>query len=253
LARLTASAARAGERLAGRVADLIWPPSSLLSDARVDRLGTMEPELWRALQFLHGPGCARCGVPLPEATVPDVLCGVCLVAPPPYERARAALSYDDLSKPLVLSLKHAGRKDGLRAFSAWMLEAAPHARDADLIAPVPLHWSRLWSRGFNQSAWLAGAVAARTGARHVPDALVRKRRTPSQNGLSRTGRARNVQGAFTAKAPVAGARVLLIDDVLTTGATVGACARALKRAGATSVDVLALARVVRPTPTECPP
>lgn len=243
---------RLGARAGRALADLIWPPASLLSDARVDRLGTMEPDLWRALDFLYGPGCARCGIPLPEATLPDSICPACLASPPDYRRARAALAYDDLSKPLVLSLKHAGRKDGLPAFASWMLEAAPDAREMDLIAPVPLHWTRLVTRGFNQSAWLASALARRTGADYAADLLLRKRRTPSQNGLSATGRARNVRGAFVARRPVTGLKVLLVDDVYTTGATVGACARALLRAGAAAVDVVALARVVKPRVVEMP-
>ncbi len=239
-------------RIGTTLADLIWPPRSLLSDARVDRLGTLEPDLWRALNFLYGPGCARCGFPIPEAAGPDILCPVCLAQPPLYERARAALAYDDLSRPLVLNLKHGGRKDGLTAFAGWMLEAAPFVRDADQILPVPLHWSRLWGRGYNQAAWLAQAIARRARRPYNPMLLQRKRATPSQNGLSASGRKRNVSGAFQVTQSVRGQAFLLVDDVMTTGATLQACAAALLRAGALRVDCVALARVVRPTKLDVP-
>lgn len=239
-------------RIGTTLADLIWPPRSLLSDARVDCLGTMEADLWRALDFLYGPGCMRCGFPIPEATGPDLLCPVCIAQPPLYHRARAALAYDDLSKPLVLNLKHGGRKDGLRAFASWMFEAAPFAAEADQILAVPLHWSRLWQRGYNQAAWLAQALAHRANRPYNPLLLQRKRATPSQNGLSASGRKRNVTGAFKIAQPLAGQSFVLVDDVMTTGATLQACTAALLRAGALRVDCVALARVVRPTKLDVP-
>ena len=239
-------------RIGTTLADLIWPPRSLLSDARVDCLGTMEADLWRALDFLYGPGCMRCGFPIPEATGPDLLCPVCIAQPPLYHRARAALAYDDLSKPLVLNLKHGGRKDGLRAFASWMFEAAPFVAEADQILAVPLHWSRLWQRGYNQAAWLAQALAHRTNRPYNPLLLQRKRATPSQNGLSASGRKRNVMGAFKIAQPLAGQSFVLVDDVMTTGATLQACTAALLRAGALRVDCVALARVVRPTKLDVP-
>ena len=239
-------------RLGTTLADLIWPPRSLLSDARVDRLGTLEADLWRGLDFLYGPGCIRCGFPLPEATGPETLCPACIAQPPVYHRARAALAYDDLSKPLVLSLKHGGRKDGLRAFANWMLEAGPFVWEADQILPVPLHGSRLWQRGYNQAAWLAQALANRTARPYNPLLLQRKRKTPSQNGLSARGRKRNVAGAFQVMGHVRGQSFVLVDDVMTTGATLEACTSALLRAGAARVDCVALARVVRPTKLDVP-
>jgi ComF family protein len=231
-------------------ADLLWPPRSLLSEARVDRPGGIESDLWRALDFLGGPVCVRCGMPLPEATSPESVCPVCIADPPPFERARAALAYDDLSRPMILAFKHGGRRDGVGAFATWLAGAAPFAAEADWIAPTPLHWRRLVGRGFNQAGVLAGALARRVGRPFAPDLLIRKRATPSQAGLSARGRARNVTGAFAVRprwrAAIAGKRILLIDDVYTTGATVRACAAALVRAGAAAVDVACLARVVRP-------
>jgi ComF family protein len=165
---------------------------------------------------------------------------------------RAALEYDDLSKPLILSMKHGARKDGIGVYANWMIEAAPFARQADLIIPVPLHWTRLWSRGYNQAGWLAQAIAQRLDKPYLPLTLLRKRRTPSQNGLSFLGRARNVEGAFNVMHDVSGKRVLLVDDVYTTGATINACAKALARAGALTIDGVAMARVVRPNQIDVP-
>lgn len=239
-------------RFARGAGDLIWPPRSLLSDARVSCAGTMEPEIWQSLDFLYGSSCCRCGIPLPEATTPETTCPACLVRPPHCGAIAAPLAYDDVSKQLVLSMKHGARKDGLKVYANWMIEAAPFAHEADLIAPVPLHWTRLWTRGYNQAAWLALAIARQIGQPYAPLALLRKRRTPSQNGLSASGRARNVEGAFTVSQDVRGKTVLLVDDVYTTGATLNACAKTLLKAGAQRVDGVALARVVRPSQIDVP-
>jgi ComF family protein len=243
---------RALVRIARSLTDLIWPPRSLLSDARVAKAGTIEPELWQAIDFLYGISCVSCGVPLPQATAPESLCPVCLAKKPAFRHMRAALAYDDISKPLVLSMKHGARKDGVSVYAAWMIEAAPFARDVDMIIPVPLHWTRLWTRGYNQAGWLAQAIARKLGKHYAPLALLRKRRTPSQNGLSSSGRMRNVEGAFAVAQDVAGKHILLVDDVYTTGATINACAKALLKAGAATVDGIAMARVVRPTEVDVP-
>jgi ComF family protein len=244
--------ARFVRRFGAGLTDLVWPPRSLLSDAKVDMPGTIEPDIWQSLDFLYGPSCHRCGVPLPEATAPESVCPVCLARSPHFTAMRAALAYDDVSKQLVLNMKHGARKDGVKVFANWMMEAAPFAKQADLIVPVPLHWTRLWTRGYNQAAWLALAVARVAGGSYAPLVLHRKRRTPSQNGLSAIGRARNVEGAFVVGQNVAGKSILLVDDVYTTGATINACARTLLRAGAARVDGVALARVVRPSQVEVP-
>lgn len=243
---------RALARVGAGITDLVWPPRSLLSDARVAKAGTIEPDLWQALAFLYGSSCSTCGVPLPDATSPESICPVCLASPPQCRFIRAALAYDDVSKPLVLAMKHGARKDGVRVFANWMIEAAPFAKDADLIVPIPLHWTRLWARGYNQAGWLGQAIARQLGKPFAPLTLLRKRATPSQNGLSSAGRARNVEGAFTVTQDITGKRILLVDDVYTTGATINACAKALLRAGAATVDGVAMARVVRPTQVDVP-
>jgi ComF family protein len=168
-----------------------------------------------------------------------------------YDRARAALRYDDGARRLILAFKHADRTDTAPAFGGWLARAgAELLADAELITPVPLHRWRLLKRGYNQSAILARALARQTGLAFVPDLLQRQRATRSQQGLSGQARLENVTaGAFRVhpwhRGRVDGRRVVLIDDVLTTGASVGACARVLRRAGASQVDVLTLARVVR--------
>lgn len=159
------------------------------------------------------------------------------------------LAYDDNSRPLLLRLKHADRLDGVPAFGQWLARAgAPFWADADLLLPVPLHRWRLLRRRYNQAALLSLAVSRRCGVPSDPGLLQRQRATASQGSQSRTGRARNVRGAFavakTDRAQLHGSRVVLIDDVFTTGATVSACARILKRNGAARVDVLTLARVL---------
>jgi ComF family protein len=178
--------------------------------------------------------------------------------PPAYDRARAAVRYDDIARALVLSFKFGDRMDLAPMMGQWMSRAGRELlEDADALVPVPLHWRRLWARRFNQAAALSHAIAHANitkvpGAqRSVPvltDTLKRVRATPQQVGLNKTQRADNVQGAFRVpperKADVAGRRVILIDDVLTSGATVDACARALLRSGAAHVDVLVFARVV---------
>jgi len=171
--------------------------------------------------------------------------------PPAYDRARAAVRYDDVARTLVQSLKYSDRLDLAPIMGRWMARAGRALlSDADALVPVPLHWRRQWARRFNQSAALAGVISALGNVPVVHGGLKRVRATPQQVGLSKTERADNVQGAFRVpaerKADIAGRRVVLIDDVLTSGATVDACARALLRAGVAHIDVLVFARVVAP-------
>ncbi|MCA8900873.1 MAG: ComF family protein [Hyphomonas sp.] len=233
-----------------RAADFIWPPRSLVSRERGAGKGPLTPDEFTRIRFLDSAVCDRCGTPHGVDAGEGAVCAACIARPPRWDRARAAFVYDPSSRRLVLDLKRSGRRDGLATFGAWMARAgAPLLAEADMIVPVPLHYFRLASRGFNQSGWLAQAVAREAGLPVILDALRRTRRTPTQGGLSARARRRNVAGAFTVRRPAAarisGRRVLLVDDVLTTGATLAACTRALKQAGARQVDVLVLARVVR--------
>lgn len=234
-----------------RAGRLIWPPRSLVTNREVAGPGPLEPEAWSKLQFITGALCAQCGIPFDIAVDEGQLCGACIAHPPAYDCARSALIYGDVSREIILALKYQGRRDGLALMAGWMVQAAPDLLTrADIIVPVPLHYTRLLRRGFNQSAWL-GAALHRLGSRPLAvDALVRLRATPIQGGLTPTGRRRNVDGAFRVRksraGQVKGRRILLVDDVLTTGATAEACARALKKGGAACVDVVTLARVAGP-------
>jgi ComF family protein len=230
-----------------RLSDLIWPPRSLLSEQMVDRPGVIEPELWAELKFLADPLCERCGFPLPDEIGPGAVCGACAGREPDFDSARAALIYDDHARKLILDLKRGGRRDGLPVFARWMAAAAgPALAKADFIAPAPMHWTRLAMRSFNQAAWLAQAIAAATGKPWKPGALTRVKRRKSQAGLSASERRRNVSGAIRASWRFKGKTVLVVDDVFTTGATLEACSRALRKAGAAEVHAVTLARVVRP-------
>lgn len=210
-------------------------------------------DLVSRLTFLSDPCCASCGYPFDHGvsgiSAFDLVCAACLARRPAYATARAALQYDDVSRPLILSFKHGGHTDRL-AFFAAQLHRAGHAAlsKSDLILPVPLHRTRLLKRRYNQSALLARALSKRCGVPMDADSLLRHRRTPSQAGKSAAGRRRNVQGVFEVKGNVGGKRLIVLDDVMTTGATLESCARTLKRAGAARVDVLCLARVVKPLP-----
>ncbi|RTL53751.1 MAG: ComF family protein [Bradyrhizobiaceae bacterium] len=207
------------------------------------------PVCWSRLSFIAPPYCPRLGIPFVYDPGPGLLSMEAIAAPPAYQRARAAVRYDDVARTLVHALKYQDRTDLAPAMGRWMAHAGRELLgEADALVPVPLHWKRSWSRRYNQSGALARAIEKQSGVPVNMESLGRVRPTHQQVGLSRTERAANVQGAFKVakekKSHVAGKRLVLVDDVLTSGATVDACARALLRGGAASVDVLVFARVV---------
>jgi ComF family protein len=239
-------------RSARAVLDVLFPPLCIACRQPVGDPASLCAKCWGAISFLDGAMCDCCGLPFEIDPGPGTLCGACHARPPAYDKARSVMRYDEASKTSILALKHSDRLDLVPGLSRWLTRAGrPLLASANLIVPVPLHRNRLWWRRYNQSAELARLVSRATGKPVEPLALVRRRATPSQGAMvSAKARRRNMLGAFgtdPARATaLRGSNVLLIDDVMTTGATVEACARALKRAGASHVAVLTLARVVRP-------
>jgi ComF family protein len=241
------SAAASVRAVAARALDFALPP-------RCPACGLIVPEphafclsCWQSLAFLGEPCCARCGLPFDYGGEGEAECGRCLADPPPFDRLRAAVAYGEVARAIALKLKYSGRPGVAETLARLMARHAPRGGGA-LLVPVPLHRWRIWKRGYNQAALIASALARRTGLAADLDLLRRTRATPPLKGLGRRERALAVRGAFRirdgGKAALAGRPVILVDDVYTSGATAGACARALKRAGAQSVSVLTWARVV---------
>jgi len=232
-----------------RLAYALWPGRSLVSGLPAQ--GALSAEDFAALKFITGAKCDMCSQPMDLDLGQDAHCGACTTYPRPWHQARAGLEYDDVSRIPILALKRAGRRDGLKVMANWMVTAGSDILDqSDLIIPVPLHYRRLVSRGYNQSGWLASAIGKQADKSVDHTALIRARATPSQAGLSPRARARNISGAFKVLPSKAGKvkdkHIILVDDVFTTGATLTAATKALKKAGAAQVRVLVLARVVRP-------
>jgi len=232
----------------GRALDIALPTLCPACREPVGGNGLCAP-CWSKLSLIAPPYCERLGIPFAYDPGPGILSLQAIADPPAYNRARGAVRFDDVARALVHALKYGDRLDLAPTMGRWMAGAAGELlAGADALVPVPLHWRRLWARRFNQSAALAKEVSALSAVPLAHGALKRVKATAQQVGLSMSERTENVQGAFRvadgAKADVAGRRLVLVDDVLTSGATVDACARALTRAGAANVDVLVFARVV---------
>jgi ComF family protein len=234
----------------GRAAlGLLYPPTCIGCGAATGEPHGLCPVCWSGLRLIERPYCERLGTPFAVDLGMPLLSPAAIADPPVFERARAAAHYDGIARALVHRLKYGDRLELAEALGAMMVRAgAELLAEADLIVPVPLHRLRLWRRRFNQAVALGGVISARSGIRCDPLLLARIKRTRQQVGLTRAQRQQNLQGAFRvpdeAKARASGKRILLVDDVLTTGSTANAASRALLRAGAARVDVLAFARVV---------
>jgi len=228
--------------------DTLYPPICLACRAATSEADALCSTCWRAMRFIERPFCDRLGSPFEHDLGEGLLSPQAVTDPPVFQRARAVARFEDgPARRLVHRLKYSDRGELARPMGAWMARAgADVLADADAITPVPLHARRLWTRRFNQAAALAREIARRTGKPFEPALLRRVKSTRSQVGLSREQRVQNMQGAFRAAsdAPVRGRRIVLVDDVLTSGATANAAARALLRAGAAQVDLIVFARVV---------
>ncbi|WP_230530092.1 ComF family protein [Microvirga roseola] len=239
-----------GVREAGRWAlGIVYPPSCIACQAATGEPHGLCAACWSGIRFIERPFCERLGTPLAYDTGAPLLSPQAIAEQPVFGRARAVAEYDGTASLLVHRLKYADRLELARAMGTMMTRAGTELlREADVIVPVPLHRWRLWRRRFNQAMALSQVVSLESGIPCDPFLLARVKSTRRQVGLTKAQRQENLQGAFRvpqdAKARLAGRRVLLIDDVLTTGSTANAASRALLRGGAASVDVLAFARVV---------
>ncbi len=234
--------------------DTILPPRCILSGEAVDSQGTVAPKAWSELSFISAPFCAACGFPFEFETGFDAnesLCAACLKERPVFEKARAALIYNDTSRDLILGFKHGDKMHAVVTMAPWLKLAGAELWDeADVIVPVPLNRWRLMRRRYNQAAVMAQETSKVTGKPAIVDGLFRTRATPSQGHLKAKEREDNVRNAFVVNPKrqndIVGKTVVLIDDVYTTGSTASECTKALIKGGAAKVFVLSLARVVRP-------
>lgn len=241
---------RSGIPVLSGLLDLLLPHRCLSCDTGVSQGPGLCPPCWAKVRFIEAPWCESCGRPFEIDPQDGLLCAACIADEPLFDRARAAMIYDEASRPLVTGFKYADRTDFARAFGGWLSRAGGDVlEEADYLVPVPLHPWRLWMRRYNQAGILASAVSRETFIPVLYDGLLRVRHTRQQVGLTASRRRRNVAGAFKVNPKRAGdfkgAHIVLIDDVVTSGATVSACLRVLKRHKPASLSVLSLARTVR--------
>ncbi len=230
-------------------ANVVFPPRCFLCAQMIGDAGQICTDCWQDLRFITSPQCHTCGHPFEFSLGEGALCGGCIQEPPPYDMARSVLCYDDASRKLVTRFKFGDMLHPAEALASWMTRAGKEClQDADYIVPVPLHRLRLIKRRYNQAALLAKVIAKKSTVPLLVDAMQRTRHTTPQSGLSRRQRKINVRGAFSVTAlrlqQIQDKRIVLVDDVMTTGATLEACAKALKKAGAKEVRVLTLARTL---------
>lgn len=242
---------RVGWAVYRRVCDFIAPPHCLVCRTAIGESGSLCFACWTALRFIEEPCCPRLGIPFPYDPGAGQVSAAALADPPSWIRARAAVAYDDASKPIVHALKYRDRHEAVLLMARLMARAgAQLIAEADLVIPVPLHPMRLWRRRFNQSALIAQRLCPDRPIAYQPMILKRVRSTRPQVGLDHQARRKNVRGAFIVaerdRIRIAGRKIVVVDDVMTTGATASACTAALQKAGAASVDILTFALVLEP-------
>ncbi|SNZ20799.1 ComF family protein [Cohaesibacter gelatinilyticus] len=236
------------------IGNLIWPPVCANCGKRIDAANHLCGTCWQSMHWIDKPYCPISGLPYAFDVGEEIISPSVIVDPPVYDKARAVALYDDTARALVHKLKYYDRTDLARSMGQWMVRAGLEFFDENpdqlVVVPVPLHRRRLIGRRYNQAALLAKEIAAQQKAPYLHDCLVRRRATRQQVGLNESERASNVRGAFQVPLPlkgkIAGKAIILVDDVMTTGATMQACARVLRQAGAAQIFVIVFARVVEP-------
>ena len=232
------------------IMDTLFPARCAACRELVGRHGALCSACWQNIHFIADPICFKCGLPFEYTIGESALCGRCMEQKPVFTQARAVFKYDATSKGQLLAFKYHDKTQLAPVFGEWLAHAiaADYATKTQAIIPVPLHYSRLLGRRYNQAALLAHALGKRINLPVLPDTLQRTRKTPPQSGMSRRQRIDNMRAAFRVapqKCPqIKGKSVILVDDVMTTGATLDACARALHDAGVPDVYVLTIARTV---------
>ena len=231
-------------------ADIIFPPQCLSCRTSIGIGGSLCPDCWEDMSFISDPQCEICGLPFELEAADGILCGSCIKTPPPYQTARSVLKYDDKSRNLITNFKYGDKIHACDNFAKWMARAGKKTiENSDVITPVPLHRIRLFTRRYNQSALLTNSLKKITGIPAYNELLIRNKHTRPQVGLLPKQRKENVKGVFSLnpkyKHFIEGKSVILVDDVMTTGATIEACSKILKKSGAHKVNVLTIARTVK--------
>jgi ComF family protein len=251
--RVLGRVGRGLRQVAGHSLDLLLPPQCPVCQALVGGAHQLCADCFGRMNFITAPLCLSCGLAFatPGEAGPQGQCLGCMLHPPRFGRARGALLYDDAARRLILPFKHGDRTELAPVLAAMMARAgAALLAEADALLPVPLHRQRLKARRYNQAALLTRGLAQRSGRTWLPDALMRHRETPPLGELSAAARLQAVSHAFrvrpSRKPLIEGRRLLLVDDVMTSGATASACAAVLLAAGAAAVHVLVAARVPAP-------
>lgn len=232
-----------------KILDIIFPPCCISCGENVNESGTICHKCWGEINFISDPQCNICGFPFDFEISNNPICAACAKEKPHFSKARAVFLYDDSSKKMVTSFKYTDRIENRKAYAKWMARIGENLiADADFLIPVPIHLRKLISRKYNQAGLLAQEISKISGKKTVTNALIRKKHTIKQASLNRRIRFQNISGAFNVNDKFStileGKRILLIDDVITTGATADECAKILKKARVANVDVLTLAKTI---------